>query len=192
MAPPSDRANHSPKIETQDKPSSVHPGHLLHTFQFQSLFQNQSQSFPAPVNDEEEKLLKMQLSMTTDLPIAMQQLQLQEEPQACSDTLRNMYSDSAVIHLKRTARALASLSANNTDFDNYQTSERLPALTSPLMMSAGTSCTNIPAQSPKRALAPAPQTRIMPVSDPHELRTLIESLQSRRRNRTRARARNRL
>lgn len=125
-----------------------------------------------------EDLLKMQLSMTCDLPTMMNQLQLKEGYLTSNEALRTMYSDSSTVHLKRTARALASLSTDSDE--NFETSDRLPAIALPLILAPGNSSTKLPAQGPKRSLAAPPKTRIMPVSDPNELRALIESLQQKR------------
>lgn len=123
----------------------------------------------------------MQLSMTCDLPTMtkmINQLEFKEGYLTSNEALRTMYSDSSTVRLKRTARALAYM---DVEEENFETSDRLPAIAHPLKLTAGSSCTNLPPQTTKRVLAPPPKTRIMPIGDPTELRALIEGLQARQR-----------
>ena len=146
------------------------------------------QSFRATASKEaisqsltkEEQRLKMQLSHTTDLPTVMNQLQFKEGCLTSNEALREMYSDSSTVHLKRTARALASQSRYDADQENFETCDRLPSVALPLTLAPGNSSTKLPAQGPKRVLAAAPKTRIMPVSDPNELRAIVAMLQQRK------------
>ncbi len=116
-----------------------------------------------------------------------------DKPTFTSETLNTMYESASVIRLKRTARALAAQTISADDENNFITSDKLPAIASPLVLSVGTSQTKLQAlpvmAAPvrRRNLLPAPKTNMLPISSPTELRGIIRESHSKRQEQIKAR-----
>jgi hypothetical protein len=128
----------------------------------------------------------LEQSLTAEQPSFSRLIDARPGAMSTSETLRNMYGENNVVRLKRTARALASLSVSEDDEENFVTSDKLPSIASPLVLSVGASQTKLQAlpimQAParRRNLLPAPKTNMLPVSSPTELRALIKDSHSKR------------
>ena len=129
--------------------------------------------------------LHREQAMTSDQPSFGQLLEFRSGSFSSNEALCNMYADSSVVRLKRTARVLASLDINEEQ--NLVTSDKLPSISSPLVLAVGTSQTKLqalpimPAPARRRKLLPAAKTGMLPVSSPTELRALVEVTNSKRR-----------
>ncbi|CAN5233001.1 hypothetical protein BH11CYA1_BH11CYA1_35830 [soil metagenome] len=117
-------------------------------------------------------------SLTSEQPTFSQMIDIRSGSMSSNDALRNMYADSSVVTLKRSARVLASLA--NCDDDNLVTSDKLPSINAPLVLTVGNSQTKLQAlpimtaPARRRNLLPAPKTGMLPVSSATELRALVE------------------
>lgn len=106
-------------------------------------------------------------------------VELRPSATAGTSALNEMYAETSITKLKRTARAIAALTV--VEEENLVTSDKLPAFAAPLRLSRGTG-NNMEALKPKRSLISAPKTRMMPTSDPAVLLNLISSMQQKRAN----------
>ncbi|MFA7340570.1 MAG: hypothetical protein WC028_27550 [Candidatus Obscuribacterales bacterium] len=128
--------------------------------------------------------LHREQAMTSEQPSFGQLLEFRTGSFSSNEALRNMYADNSVVRLKRTARVLASLDNDN---EHLATSDKLPAIASPLVLAVGTSQTKLQAlpimaaPARRRKLLPAAKTGMLPVSSPTELRALVEVTNSKRR-----------
>lgn len=129
--------------------------------------------------------LHREQALTSDQPTFSQLLDIRSGSMSSNEALRNMYADSSVVRLKRTARVLASL--DNASEEGFVTSDKLPSISSPLVLTVGNSQTKLqalpimPAPARRRNLLPAPKTGMLPVSSPTELRALVEITHSKRK-----------
>ena len=129
--------------------------------------------------------MQREQSLTSDQPTFSQMLDIRSGSMSSNDALRNMYADSSVVRLKRTARVLASLATN--DDESMVTSDKLPVINAPLVLSVGNSQTKLqalPIMAPparRRSLLPAPKTGMLPISSATELRALVEISHSKKK-----------
>ncbi len=123
-------------------------------------------------------------SLTSEQPSFGQLLEFRAGSMSSNEALRTMYADSSVVRLKRTARVLASL--DNDNEQNLVTSDKLPSISSPLVLAVGASQTKLqalpimPTPARRRNLLPAAKTGMLPVSSATELRALVEVTHSKR------------
>ncbi|MDP3507117.1 MAG: hypothetical protein Q8T09_03930 [Candidatus Melainabacteria bacterium] len=123
-------------------------------------------------------------AMTSDQPSFGQLLEFRSGSLSSNEALRNLYADNSVVRLKRTARVLASL--DNDDEKILATSDKLPSVSSPLVLAVGASQAKLQAlpimaaPARRRKLLPPAKTGMLPVSSPTELRALVEVTNSKR------------
>lgn len=93
-------------------------------------------------------------------------------------TLQDIYCDSSIVRLKRTARALAlQNTCEEEEEGNHITSDKLPAITAPLRLTTGQKNEIQPA---KRNLLPPAKTRMLSAGQPSVLLSIISNVQDKR------------
>lgn len=117
-------------------------------------------------------------SPTANIPDFSFHVELRPGLTSTNATLQDMYGDSSIVRLKRTARALAMQSAIEEDDEgNYVTSDKLPAITAPLRLTTGQ---KNEIQPVKRSLLPPPKTRMLSAGQPSVLLSIISNVQDKR------------
>ncbi|MBK9206525.1 MAG: hypothetical protein IPL73_29775 [Candidatus Obscuribacter sp.] len=107
-------------------------------------------------------------SPTANIPDFGFHVELRPGLTSTNATLQDMYGDSSIVRLKRTARALAMQSACAEDDEegNHITSDKLPAITAPLRLTTGQ---KNEVQSARRSLLPPGRTRMLSAGQPSVL-----------------------
>lgn len=117
-------------------------------------------------------------SPTVNIPDFGFHVELRPGLTSTNATLQDMYGDSSIVRLKRTARALAMQSAIEEEEEgNYVTSDKLPAITAPLRLTTGQKNEVEPA---RRSLLPPPKTRMLSAGQPSVLLSIISNVQDKR------------
>ncbi|MDQ5964370.1 MAG: hypothetical protein QG625_524 [Cyanobacteriota bacterium erpe_2018_sw_39hr_WHONDRS-SW48-000098_B_bin.30] len=118
-------------------------------------------------------------SPTANIPDFGFHVELRPGLTSTNATLQDMYGDSSIVRLKRTARALAMQSACAEDDEegNHITSDKLPAITAPLRLTTGQKNEVQPA---RRSLLPPARTRMLSAGQPSVLLSIISNVQDKR------------